>query len=226
MNQLPAEARTRIVALGAAPDPAAIDDPLLTPRERQRCAAFRREIDAARHATGRRLAREAIHELLGVGAETVRLAVDADGPTRGRPRPTVDGSAVDAHVSIAHAGQVVLVAAARVPCGIDVELVEGLASLLGNDVVFSPGELGVLATAGRESLALATSWWTAKEAALKALGIGLRDDPATLDARSGVITIDDPGASTRWRITDIPAPAGHRASLATPQDVEIEVFQT
>ena len=61
---------------------------------------------------------------------------------------------------------------------------------------------------------------------MKALGVGLRDDPATLDARSGVITIDDPGASTRWRITDIPAPAGHRASLATPQDVEIEVFQT
>lgn len=223
----------------SAPDPDAVDDPLLTERERARCAEYRRPIDAARHATGRALARAAGAALLGASEAELVVVVD-DGPTRGRPRlarrdePALAGSRSRAtpgrldptrlHLSIAHSGDVVMVAVAEVPCGLDVELVESVAPLLDNDVAFNAGELAVIATAGPgEGVDLAARWWTAKEAVLKATGTGLVDDPSRLDARCATVTVDLQGRSGSWRLTAIDVPAGHRAMLATPAKEPIDL---
>lgn len=214
------------------PDAAAIGHPLLSALERARCARFRHEIDAARHATGRVLAREAAARLLGVTAARLGIVPDTDPATRGCPRLTLDGALVrDTHLTIAHAGEVVLVAVSPQPCGIDVEVVAAVEPVVGSDTIYSAGEIAALERAGAaDRLPLAARWWTAKEAVLKALEVGLGIDPPLIDVQLDLVTVaasgpviePGPGGAplagrpTTWRLHDVAVPAGHVATLATP----------
>lgn len=193
---------------------AAVADPRLTAAERDRCAAFRHEIDAARHATGRLLARGAAARLLGVAPARVGVVPDSDPATRGCPRLTLDGARLHAtFLSIAHAGDVVLVAVSTQSCGIDVEVVAAVEPVVGSDTIYSVGEISALrAAAAADRLPLAARWWTAKEAVLKALEVGLGIDPPLIDVRLDLVVVD----RTRWRLHDVPVASGHIATLATP----------
>jgi 4'-phosphopantetheinyl transferase len=129
-------------------------------------------------------------------------AADGDGTVRPpREAPPVDravrppvGGASDLHLSVAHGGAWVVVAiTALAPVGVDVEAitreldVDGLAAQ-----VLAPAERDVLraledADARRRAL---LTWWTRKEAVLKATGDGLRIDPRD-------VVLSPPGAAPR-----------------------------
>lgn len=208
-----------VLVVGSPPLAAARADPLLTAAERARCAAFRREVDAARHATGRLLARSTAARWFGVAPERVGVVPDLDATSRGCPRLTVDGRRADAYLSIAHAGEVVLVAVSARPCGIDVEVVADVEPVVGSDVIYAPPELAALAAA-QDPVLLAARWWTAKESVLKALEVGLGVDPPLIDVRRDLVTVAaaPPYTSTRstWRLHAVDVPAGHIATLAVP----------
>lgn len=119
-------------AVAATPSPADLAG--LSPVERRRHDRLVRPEDRARFATGRMLARRVLGELLGVDPSAVPLevrpTVGSTAPERGGTgRPVVLGPAAP-RLSIAHAGDVVLVAVDPMPpadadglgLGVDVEV--------------------------------------------------------------------------------------------------------
>ncbi|TFC12429.1 4'-phosphopantetheinyl transferase superfamily protein [Cryobacterium algoritolerans] len=111
------------------------------------------------------------------------------GADHGRPilgrAGGVAGSGNRLDVSLSRAGSSVAVALSfSGPVGIDIESVDAVVRAGFDDVAFNPVELAALAElsvvdAGRARTAI----WTGKEAALKAIGVGLRADPRTLTVR-------------------------------------------
>lgn len=195
---------------------------LLTPAERARATRYRRREDAARHATGRVLARCAVARLLNVRDADVLITSRPDGPTHGQPVASITAApAVPVCcVSIAHAGDLVLAVAASVPCGIDVESEAEIARLEPSEVAFTAAEHDALATwAGT---AEAARWWTSKEAVAKALGTGFLSpsaDPAQLDCSGEEVW----AAGICWRLTEVPVPTGYCATLALPARDTVQI---
>lgn len=196
------------------PDSTLVTHPLLDAAERACCARLSHEADRARHATGRVLAKIEGARQLAVDPRRVSVVPDV-GHTAGRPRLLLDGRPCGVHVSLAHAGDVVVVALGRVACGVDVEEVAALEDVLDVETVFSRSERNRLAAASPEDrLPLAARWWTAKEAALKAVGVGLAMEAADIDADASTIRVRALGTVTRLRLMSLEAPDGYSASLA------------
>lgn len=141
--------------------------------------------DAARHAPAARpaflirraLLRRAVGQAANMPAEGVVAAYDADGrPTLQVPEGTFVSSASRdgwAAVAVAHA-----------PVGVDVEVDRHAAEPALN--VLHPRErtrIEALPPAARWGAFLAL--WTAKEAYLKALGLGLRHEPSLVEVEPG-----------------------------------------
>lgn len=145
-------------------------DGVLDPGERARAGRFRRPADRARFVTGAALARAAIGEAVGLPPGEIvldRTCPDCDEP-HGKPR--VVGH--DVEISIAHSGDLVVVAWSRAAAvGIDVEVRR---SRPADHADLAPSVCSV------EEIQAITDWssfltcWTRKEAVLKATGDGLR----------------------------------------------------
>ncbi|PZP28640.1 MAG: hypothetical protein DI613_12700 [Kocuria rhizophila] len=87
------------------------------------------------------------------------------------------------HFSVSHSGAITVLAVADVPIGVDVE--QGLTQVACADLAWAWSECESLELLRRFGDGrLATEIWTAKEAASKACGVGLRAMPATI-ATSG-----------------------------------------
>ncbi len=157
---------------------------LLDPAEQQRFAAYRREADRERFLVGCALAKAVVAARTGVRAAEVSL--DRTCPQCGRPhgKPVVRAHAKPAglELSVTHSGDLVGVAVATAPVGVDVEQLDGRSRPPGGDdaaalarMVLAPAEQAVLAAvdpAGRARAFLVA--WTRKEAVTKAQGDGLR----------------------------------------------------
>jgi 4'-phosphopantetheinyl transferase len=195
-------------------------DALLAPADLARRGRLARAEDRERSTTGVAVVRAVLGTALGV--PPAELAIDrscpACGADHGKPR-LVD--APDLHVSVSHSGSVVVVAVRTgSPVGVDVEEVGR----------FGPGELDVLAgetLAAEERDQLArrpvagrppafTTYWTRKEAVLKATGQGLGAPLGDLV----VSAPSDPPRVLRWTgagpvwLRDLPAPPGFAGALA------------
>ncbi len=188
----------------------------LSDAERERFAGFARPADAARFLTGRLLAGAAVCALAGSAAGTVRFAADCPrcGGPHGKPRP-VDFPGVQ--VSIAHSAGIVAVATARgVPVGIDVERIRPVPDEVAEQALSAP-EWRVLTALARSRRASAFfTYWSRKEAVLKASGAGLAIPPRELtvsgpDARARLLA-GPPGLTAG--LADLSVRRGYRATVA------------
>ena len=178
----------------------------LTPHERLRAAAFRfekrrRDWLLGRYAAKRLVVRHLREEtglpvplsLLEIGTEAsgspfARLSSDAPPVAGIEP-----GRRIPVSLSISHSAGRSLVALARgdgsadaaVAVGADVERVEPRLSAFADDY-FTSEELATVSAGGEEERdRIVTTIWSAKEAVLKALGLGL-----TVDTRSVGVDLD------------------------------------
>lgn len=164
--------RTRFGDPGAALDPA----------ERVRLAGYRNQGAALRFAGGRAVLKSVMAAHHGVAAPVVEV---------GAGKPRVPGGP---EVSLAHGGDLVVVAAAADPIGIDVEPLRTPGADLTRGALH-PDERATGAGAF-------TRLWTAKEAYLKQIGAGLAVDPRLLlvEAEAARVLDTRTGARTavRW----------------------------
>ena len=153
---------------------------LLDDAERQRWSAYRREADRERFLVGCALAKTVVAAC--TGQRPAQVSFDRACRQCGKPhgKPAVRGGGPE--LSVSHSGDLVAVAVATAPVGVDVEQLDGRARELGDG---DPAALGRLVLAEEERAALAAIEpegraraflvaWTRKEAVTKARGDGLR----------------------------------------------------
>lgn len=191
---------------------------LLDETERRRWAAYRRQEDRERFLAGCALAKAVLARYTGQRPADVRF--DRTCGQCGEPhgKPVIEGGGVE-H-SVAHSGDLVAVAVAGAPVGVDVEQLDGRSRPLGGDgdpealgrLVLSAAEQAMLAVvppAGRARAFLVA--WTRKEAVTKATGDGLRA------AFSDVVVAADAG---RPRLMSWPYPRSPREVSLLDLDVD------
>ncbi|WUW22584.1 4'-phosphopantetheinyl transferase superfamily protein [Streptomyces sp. NBC_01463] len=215
---------------------------LLEAAELARCSSYVHELDLARFVTGRVLARTALGALLGAEPGSVRLHTRCAecGGAHGKPQPV--GAAAGWELSISHSGEVVAVAVVRGHAvGVDVEEFpgpvdpggppgsaggQGTGGLPGVpaefELVLADDERAAVAELPPQDRARAClTYWTRKEAVLKATGEGLYSamtdlsvsaphEPAALLRRHG------PGGGTRSlpALADLPMGEAYHGSVA------------
>ncbi|GAB2663077.1 4'-phosphopantetheinyl transferase family protein [Kribbella swartbergensis] len=188
----------------------------LDPIERRRYAAYLRAEDRARFLLGCTIVRRALSHRLSLPPASIRL--DRTCPDCGQPhgKVRVDG----AELSVTHSGDLVGVAISDRPVGLDVEKVDpgidvdGLAQVSLADV-----EIAALAgyDAGERVRAF-TTYWTRKEAVVKATGEGIRAELRTVivsrpDQPPRVVERTQNDGSVR--LIDLEPDAEYVAALAT-----------
>lgn len=161
---------------------------LLDATERNRLGRLSTIADRRRFTSAAALLRVTVADHLDIEPHSIRI--DRTCADCGRPhgRPRVLRTGHDVHVSVSHSGGFVGVALTEIaPVGIDVEAVTAdLDDLV--DVACHPDERSAIVTS-RDF----TTVWVRKEAVLKAMGVGLRRDPATV-----VVTGPDEPAALRF----------------------------
>jgi 4'-phosphopantetheinyl transferase len=191
---------------------------LLDETERQRWAAFRGDEDRDRFLVGCALAKIVLAGY--AGRRPADISFDRTCGECGKPhgKPVVRGG--DLQHSVAHSGDLVAVAVAGTPVGVDVEQLDGRRRPLGGDG--DPQALARLVLADGERIALAAVRpsararaflvaWTRKEAVTKATGDGLRV------SFSDVVIAGAPGAP---RLVSWPYPQAPQSVSMLDLDVE------
>lgn len=199
---------------------------LLDDIERERHDAYRQTVDRARFLTGRVVAKAALGDALGIEAAAVVLDSTCPdcGRTHGKPR-IVPPSGIEGpfpEMSISHSGNLVGVAVTPgLPVGIDVEQerdveVDGLVRM-----TLSAAELTTWAAVPEPDRDAAFfTYWSRKEAILKATGRGLAismtkvtvtpwdQPPRVVDSQASEVD------TSRMHLAQLDAGSGYRACVA------------
>ncbi len=192
---------------------------LMSAGERARYERFAEPADRARFASARALVRTAMGRATGVAPDLVRFdrrCRYCEGP-HGKPR--VPGAAVK--FSLSHSGgRVALALAAHAEPGVDVERISARPIARLAPRVLSAAELLDLeAVAPGDRSAAYHTYWTRKEAILKAVGLGLSSSLRGIT----VSAPDRPAELTRWEadfsppdiaMSDLRPGPGYTAALA------------
>lgn len=184
---------------------------LLDAEELARAGAFRHTRDRDAYVVAHAALRSVLSVLLGVPAEALPLVREpcaGCGGPHGRPALRTSG----VHFSLSHSGDLVMVALAPAPVGVDVEGLATARAVLGAQSALHMTEARELnALPPHERSAAFTRTWVRKEAYLKGLGTGLVRDPALDYVGTGPVpTAPAPG----WTLRDVLVPAGYAAAVA------------
>ncbi len=213
----------RIVVVWAQVTPVAAGDALadLDEVERARVARLRRAGDRDRYVSAHRLLRREAGAWLGVPADQVRFdrTCARCGRQHGRPVVLPPGPGMAGgcpapavpSVSLTHSGGLAGVALRSGPglVGLDAEEPwppDGRAGLA--DMVLAPGD---------DASVPVRRVWVAKEAVLKAAGVGLREPMTGFALRPGPGQEATSRARVRareWWVRPVPAPPGYAAAVA------------
>jgi 4'-phosphopantetheinyl transferase len=208
--------------------------PLLSQAEHTRMNRFGQDADRARYLVARALARTVLSAHLGIPPREITFSTvcrHCGGP---HGKPAVAGASKPVELSISHSGERVVLAVARdVPLGVDVERLESRVNPAGLiKRTLSGPERDLLATVPEADRTVAfLTYWTRKEALLKATGHGLAISPAHLTLTAP----DVPPALLSWdarspleapaRLYDLSPGPGHLAALATLGGAELRVVE-
>lgn len=205
--------------------------------ERERHDAYRQTVDRARFLTGRIVAKAAAGSALGIDPATV--ALDSTCPDCGRPHgkprviPPSNFSGVVPELSISHSGNLVGVAMTPgQPVGLDVEQerdveIDGLVRM----TLSAAEQTEFAAVPATDRDAAFFTYWSRKEAILKATGRGLAigmtkltvtpwdQAPRILDSQSSEVD------TATMRMAQLEAGSGYRACVAViaPADLAVTV---
>lgn len=182
--------------------------------ERERAAAFRYPRDRRRFAVCRAALRHLLGAGAGLSAAEVALAEGAKG------KPFAPGGPA---FNLSHCGELALIAvAAAGPVGVDLERIRRdrpVARLARR--FLSAAEHGAMEGLDEDELARAFYWcWTAKEAYLKALGVGLTRPLGSFDVSIDLAApprlLADRAAvgAGSWTLHRLHVAADHAATLA------------
>ncbi len=167
-----------------------LDEGRLTADERSRAAGYRLDEDRDRFVASANLLRDTVAAELG----TDRFVVTRTCVTCSRPhgRPRVPGT--DLEVSLAHRGDVIVVATSwRIAVGVDVEHSDAVDDR-AYDIVASEAERRHGADAEHRARV-----WARSEAILKATGTGFARDPREVTAAAdGTVIWAGSGPAARW----------------------------
>lgn len=194
-------------------------DPLwLDSGEARRLDRITRAESRREFVTSRVLVKSLVAELAAVDPLDVRLGYTCAlcGGAHGRPVVSLPTEAAGVHVSLAHAGDRVVVAGTRVaPLGVDVEPVSATGFDGFDAVALTPAERRRLRRLDEpQRRTVRAAFWARKEALLKASGEGLNLDPRAVEVTRA-------GAQLR----DLDLGRGYAGALAvlssTPLDVAV-----
>ena len=192
---------------------------ILSPEERERASKI---LDPRRRARFVRV-RVAVRELLGAALGEPPASVPIRHGHAGKPY--LDGSPVC--FSVSHARDVALIGITRAgPVGVDVQ-----GPRPGHDLLrianrfFHESEAEAIAALPPGAAADAfLRAWTAKEAVVKALGIGIWGSTSrvVVDLEPGgklrLLAVPGTVPAERWSLIEAPVPAGGRAAAAIPRE--------
>ena len=195
---------------------------LLDEAEQSRHARYRRQEDKDRFLVGCALAKTVLAGYAGAGQDPAGIRFDRTCPQCGRPHGKPRAAATGLQHSVSHSGDLIAVAVAHDPVGVDVEHSDARRH--------DPDALARLVFSGAERAALATAHpsdqardflvaWTRKEAVTKATGDGLRVafSQVVVAADVGpprVISWPYPQPPDRVSLLDLDAAPGYVAALA------------
>jgi 4'-phosphopantetheinyl transferase len=184
---------------------------VVSPDELERAGRFSFEDDRHRHLLSSYATREVLSRYLRVSPGGIPIAITAKG------KPHLKGEGI--RFSVSHSRSVAVVAVARARVGVDVEEMDtGFPHAEVAERFFSEEEAhAVRAEADpQRRAALFFSYWTRKEALLKASGEGLHADLKCVDfsaAQKGEGSWMDHGGA-RWAVAELGPERGVFCSLA------------
>jgi 4'-phosphopantetheinyl transferase len=195
---------------------------LLAKQEVARAAKFRLEADRSRFVLATALLRCAVARRLGGSAAAVQLDRRCRDCGREHGRPRLPGTGLAA--SLSHSGDLVAVALTEGQAvGVDVEQITGIdyVSLLGH--VCAPEELSHVI-----SPAAFYSYWTRKEAILKATGAGLRMPMSSVvvSPPGGAPLLISGGLSSMpsgSQLADLEVPTGYAGAVAVLTECPVTI---
>lgn len=216
---LPAAGRATVVVI----DPARADASLLNPAEREQAARFRFAKDARHWSACRSALRRILGQALACDPATLVLEL---GP-HGKPRLPPPHHRL--HFNLSHCRDLALLALCQDgPVGIDLEPADRAPTLLGCESAFChPEEIAGLPESADTRARALLALWTAKEAALKALGTGLSLAPQSLSLAPGGPGLSGSPQLARFRLHRLSHPAldRHLGCLAAPAATEAPDFR-
>jgi len=172
---------------------------VLSPDEVARAERFRFERDRHQYLLSSYTLREILSRYLGVPAGEVPIATTAKGKPYLR-----EGAGRGIHFSLSHTHGVAMAAVARERVGVDIEeMAEDYPHMEVAENFFAREEVEALqAEADPQKRArLFFSYWTRKEALLKATGEGLYEDLRSIDLSGMGATVDYRGSE--WTVVEL-----------------------
>ena len=169
----------------------------LSTGELTRLATFRFPKRRADWLLGRWTAKLAVSSYLGRSASHEALCVVEIHPAEsGAPVASVAGEPAPVSISISHRDGIALcvVGPPDTKLGCDLELIETHSEAFVRDYFTEEEQRTIQATSEEDRHRMTTLMWSAKESALKALGVGLRADTRSVSVRLA----DRSDASVSW----------------------------
>lgn len=180
---------------------------IMSPQEQEYVSRFENYDDRMRSAAGKILTRKLLSHYMNISQEKIKVSKSKYG------KPILENNhEFSLNFNVSHSGKVVLVAMTRGRIvGIDVESQHSMPDYLSlAKNFFTDKEFEIISNVNNEELFL--DYWTAKEAYVKAIGMGLNKELNSFEIRGNKI-IDSEEEASKWIRRKVYMPEGYIANM-------------